>query len=154
MSITKADLENLYHLTGEIRDIENQLLRISRLSENYVADTIRDYSQNAKGNIKVIRGYGLSESTYRKQQQLYEKLRVNRKELIEKKMKIEEEVERIEDVMIRRIIRLRFYDHLSWETVAIAIGDTRSGDSVRMQFNRYLKDFIKLHKCSDCSFLI
>jgi hypothetical protein len=141
MAISKSDLENVFHLTGEIREIENQLLKISRLSENFVGDTIRDYSENAKGNIKIIRGYGLSESTYRKQQQLYEKLRVNRKSLIEQKMKIEEEVEKIDDAIIRRIIRLRFYDRLSWESVAIAVGDIKSGDSVRMQFNRYIKYF-------------
>jgi hypothetical protein len=140
MAITKTDLDNLYHLTGEIRDIENQLLKISRQSNKvYTGDTYRDYSSNTKGSIKVIQGYGLSESDYKKQQSYYEKLRLKRNELIEKKMVMEEQIEKIEDIIIRRIIRLRFYDRFSWESVAIAIDGTKSGTAMRMRLDRYLE---------------
>jgi hypothetical protein len=142
MAITKADLENLYHITGEIRDIENQLLSISRVSNTYVGDTIRDYSNNAKGSIQTIRGFGINEATYKKQQGLYEKLRLKRNDLIEKKMAMEEQLELIEDVIIRRIIRLRYFDRFSWESVAIAIDQTKSGEAMRKRLERFLENQI------------
>jgi hypothetical protein len=138
--ITKSELESLYHITGEIRDIENQLLSISRVSNTYVGDTIRDYSTNAKGSIQTIRGFGINESTYKKQQSLYEKLRLKRNDLIEKKMKIEEELELIDDAVIRRIIRLKYFDRFSWESVAIAIDQTKSGEAMRKRLERFISD--------------
>jgi hypothetical protein len=140
MPIKKADLENIYHLTGEIRDIENQLLKISRQSNKvFVGDTYRDYSTNAAGSIKIIQGFGLSESDYKKQQGYYEKLRLKRISLIEKKMEMEDRIEKIPDAIIRRIIRLRFYDRFSWESVAIAVDGTKSGTAMRMRLDRYLE---------------
>lgn len=140
MNLSKADLENLYHITGEIRDIENQLLSISRISNTFVGDTIRDYSNNSKGSIRIIRGYGINSKTYKQQQQLYEKLRDKRNKLIKLKMEIEGQLERIDDVIIRRIIRLRFFDRLSWESVAIAIDQTVSGEAMRKRLDRFLEN--------------
>lgn len=138
MTISKNDLENLYHITGEIRDIEDQLLKVSNRSKEYVGDTYKDYSDNAKGTIKIIRGYGMNENTFKRQQILYDKLRLKRNKLIEMKMNMEYELEVVEDVIIRRIIRLRFYDRFTWESVAIAIDSTKSGEAMRKRMERFL----------------
>ena len=138
MTISKNDLENLYHITGEIRDIEDQLLKVSNRSKEYVGDTYKDYSDNAKGTIKIIRGYGMNENTFNRQQILYDKLRLKRNKLIEMKMNMEYELEVVEDVIIRRIIRLRFYDRFTWESVAIAIDSTKSGEAMRKRMERFL----------------
>lgn len=137
-SMNKIDLENLYQLTGEIKDIERQLEELERKgSTEYVGDTVRDY-RSGQGIPLTIRGY--SERTYNRQRKLIKKLHVKREKLIEQKMKIEEELENVEEVIIRRIIRLRYFDRLSWDAVAIVIDGTKSGDGMRMRLDRYLKN--------------
>jgi hypothetical protein len=149
MAITKEDMENLYHLTGEITDLEREIKKlegklesISCKRNNYVGDTYRDYSSNAKGSLKIVRGYGLNENTYKTQQAYYESLRLKRNELIKKKMILEEELEKIDDVIIRRIIRLKFYDRFSWESVAIAVDPTKSGEAMRKRLERFFENVI------------
>lgn len=46
---------------------------------------------------------------------------------------------KIEEVIIRRIIRLRYFDRLSWEAVSITINGTNIGDGMRMRLDRYSK---------------
>lgn len=135
--MNKIDLENLYQLTGEINDIERQLEELERKgSTEYVGDTVRDY-RSGQGIPLTIRGY--SEHTYNRQRKLIKKLHTKRDRLLEQKMKIEEELENIEEVIIRRIIRLRYFDRLSWDAVAIAIDGTKSGDGMRKRLDRYLE---------------
>lgn len=136
----KEDLEKLYQLTGEIQDIERQLKKLEEdnsTSGSFVGDTVRDY-RSGIGILVTIRGY--SETTYNRQRKLIKKLHVKREKLIEQKMRIEEELENVEEVIIRRIIRLRYFDRLSWDAVAIAVDGTKSGDGMRMRLDRYLKN--------------
>lgn len=44
--------------------------------------------------------------------------------------------------MIRRIIRLRYFDRLSWDAVAIAVDGTKSGDGMRVRLDTILQSFI------------
>ncbi|MHC1722749.1 MAG: hypothetical protein AB9836_06040 [Aminipila sp.] len=133
----KQDLENLYQLTGEIQDIERQLGKLEAKGRwEYVGDTVRDY-RSGQGVPITIRGY--AESTYNRQAKLINKLQTKREYLIKRKMQIEEELECIEEVVIRRIIRLRYFDRLSWEAVAIAIDGTKSGKAMLMKLDRYLE---------------
>lgn len=134
----KRDLENLYQITGEIQDIERQLNQLENKGQTeYVGDTVRDY-RSGQGIPVTIRGY--TERTYNRQVRLIQKLHTKREHLIKQKMQIEEELEAVDDVVIRRIIRLRYFDRLSWVAVAIAIEGTKSGDAMRVRLDRYLKN--------------
>lgn len=135
--MTKKDLENLYQLTGEIQDIERHLAKSERQGQSeYVGDTVRDY-RSGRGVPITIRGY--TERTYCIQTKLIQKLQTKREKLIKQKIKLEEELEGIEDVIIRRIIRLRYFDRLSWEGVAIVIDGTKSGDAMRKRLEKFLE---------------
>lgn len=136
--MTKTDLENLYQLTGEIQDIERQLNQLEyKGSTELVGDTVRDY-RSGQGIPITIRGY--TERTYNRQVKLINKLQAKRENLIKRKMQIEEELENVKEVTIRRIIRLRYFDRLSWDGVAIAIDGTKSGTAMRMRLDRYLEN--------------
>lgn len=142
--LTKMQLENHYHLAGEIGDIERQLEKLeSRATFVYGVDTIMDY-RSGYPKPQLIAGYGYSDGTHKKRQNLIGKLSVKRGKLLKQKIDIEEELEEVEEARIRRIIRLRYFDRLSWDSVAIAIDGTKSGDAMRMQLERYLKNNYKI----------
>lgn len=136
--LTKARLENHYHLAGEIGDIERQLIKLEgRATFTYGGDTILDY-RSGYPVPQLIGGYGWSDATHKKRQQLIGKLSVKRGELIRQKMQLEEELENVQEAAIRRIIRLRYFDRLSWDAVAIAIDGTKSGDAMRKRLDKFL----------------
>ena len=135
MKLTKRDLENAYHIAGEINDIERQIEALLQKS-GIVGDTVRDYRTGTGIPIAI---YGYAEKEYRRLQRLVKKLEQKKKRLIEEKIRIEEELERIEEADIRRIIRLRYFDCLSWEAVAIAIDGTKSGDAMRKRLDKFLE---------------
>lgn len=41
---------------------------------------------------------------------------------------------------MQRIIRYRFFDRMSWDEVAKRIGRKTTGDSIRMEFNNFMKE--------------
>jgi len=48
-------------------------------------------------------------------------------------------INRAEDSFIRRILKLRFYDGLSWEAVAGEIGGLNNADNIKHACYRYIK---------------
>lgn len=66
-------------------------------------------------------------------------LEVLETELISKVADVEKFICSIPDSHIRRIVRLRAVESLSWNEVAMHIGGNNTEDSVRMMYNRYLK---------------
>lgn len=59
-------------------------------------------------------------------------------ELLELLNQVEEYVEAIEDSRIRRIMRYRYIDQLSWVQVAHRMGGRHTADSCRMAHDRFL----------------
>ncbi len=137
-AMTKQDLENLYQLAGEIQDIERQLGKMEIKGEwDFVGDTVRDY-RSGQGVSVTIRGW--TKKDYIRQARLEMMLKGKREQLINQKMKLEEELENVQEATIRRIIRLRYFDRLGWEDVAIAVDGTKTGTAMRMRLKRYLEN--------------
>ena len=142
MGITKADLGNLVHLDKEIEEIDDQIDKLTNKiyrSGNYTGDTIRDYSLDASGKIVVIRGY--NHKRYEKQlKHIITAMDAAKEQYLEQLDKIAKNLNEIPEAEIRRIIRLKFVDHLGWKDVAAKIGPYATADSVRKRFERYLSD--------------
>ena len=136
MSLTKKDLENVYHISREIQDIERQLSILSTKQDNEVADVVLDYRTGQGVPVKIT---GYDNKTYRKMCILSAKLHSKRDLLLKQKIRIENELDMVEAADIRRIIRLRYFDLLSWEAIAIAIDGTKSGDAMRKRLDKYLE---------------
>lgn len=134
--VNKTDLENLYQLEGEIQDIERQMKKLKPKSREFVGDTVRDY-RSGQGVPVTIRGY--SERAYKTENKLLRKYETKKEKLAKEKIKLEEELDKIDDIGIRRIIRLRYFERMPWEMVAMEIDGTKSGDCLRMKLDRYLK---------------
>lgn len=135
MKLTKRDLENAYHIANEISDIERQIEALTQRS-SIVGDTVRDYRTGTGIPISI---FGYAEKDYKRLQRLVAKLEQKKAKLLREKIRIEEALEQIEEADIRRIIRLRYFDCLSWEAVAIAIDGTKSGDAMRKRLDKFLE---------------
>lgn len=135
MKLTKRELENAFHIAGEINDIGRQIETLTQKS-NIVGDTVRDYRTGTGIPISI---FGYAEKDYKRLQRLVGKLEQKKAKLLREKIRIEEELERIEEADIRRIIRLRYFDCLSWDAVAIAVDGTKSGDAMRKRLDKFLE---------------
>ncbi|MCI9026335.1 MAG: RNA polymerase subunit sigma-70, partial [Dorea sp.] len=68
-----------------------------------------------------------------------EKLLEQRKESAEKiKRRVEEWMLTI-PIRMQRIIRYKIFEERTWEQTAVKIGRKATGDSVRMEFNNFMK---------------
>ena len=61
-------------------------------------------------------------------------------EIEQKKNDVEEYIASIDDSRMRRIVNMRFIDNLSWNQVADRIGGGNTEGSVKMAFQRFMKE--------------
>lgn len=80
-------------------------------------------------------GYG-DDIRLRQEEKLLEE---RRKRATEIKVQVEEWLNEI-PLRMQRIIRYKFFEGLSWEEVADRMGRKSTGDSIRMEFSKYMKD--------------
>ena len=66
-------------------------------------------------------------------------LETQRKLAEDLKLQVEEWMTKI-PFRMQRIIKYRFFNHLSWEEGAILMKCKRGGDSIRMEFCRFMKE--------------
>lgn len=128
--MTSKQLDQVFNLTREKRELEKMLLEIPDIT------AVRYDSIGASNS-------GIS-SPVQKIAEQREKIR----ELISMKLaeisvaerEILEYIFSINDSQIRRIMRLRHIELKSWLQVANIIGGNNTADSVRMMHDRYLKE--------------
>lgn len=68
----------------------------------------------------------------------WENLKRQQEKVKQIRQQVEEEIEKA-SVRIQRIIRYKFFEGATWEEVASRLGRKSSGESVRKEFNSYLK---------------
>lgn len=122
--MTRKDLEQLRGIKQEIAAIEKELAAIS--GDTYVADTYKDYS-TGRGVVKVVRGYGMADGAYKKQQKLKKRLARKLEELQDRLAEMEDWLDDIEDPTMRTILRLYYRNGLTQEQIGEEIGYSRSG---------------------------
>ena len=128
--MTSKQLDQVFNLTREKRELEKMLLEIP--------------------DITAVRydSIGVSNSGISSPVQKIAEQREKIRELISMKLaeisvaegEILEYIFSINDSQIRRIMRLRHIELKSWLQVANAIGGNNTADSVRMAHDRFLKE--------------
>ena len=133
-----ADLQaEIEDLQCRIRRTESQIERLQ--AGGTVLDSVRGTRKDGTiGNIR-IEGFPVV-SQDEKLERLYRyrtQLRNSEKRAAELVSEIEKYINSIEDCRMRRIIRYRFIDKLSWNEVADKMGGNATGESVRKNFERF-----------------
>lgn len=135
--MTKQELEEVFYIDKEIKDLERRIAA----KERQTAD-VSDVVQNGYKRHAVI--FGIDVKRAYKLQNMYEKLKKFKIQLVEKKQEIENYIEIIPFSEIRQIFRYRYLDNISWVQIAHRMNDTYrrreyTEDSVRCKHDRYLE---------------
>lgn len=141
--MTLKELNNLQHLNGEIKTLEESIADIHTRLE-HITPTVHTF-KNDKGEICVLpnAGSGTGDkladdicALIEEEQKLCEMKTKRHAERI----KLLHYIDTIEDSLLRRIFMYRFYDGLSWLAVANKIGGGNTEGSVKMQVYRFLHE--------------
>ena len=133
------DLEQLSAMKVEIAVLEERLNNIHVNSNQYVADTAKDYSTGYE-QIITIRGYTVFDTE--KAEKIAALLQKRRTKLDEKILAAEEFVACITDSRMRTLITLRYIEGKNWRAVASKVYGTPCEDRARKAVKKFFEEKI------------
>ncbi len=126
------DLNKLYYIKKNIKELEEELAELNNLGAAPITDSIKGNKVSNPTEMYVI-----------KRNRILEKLNKVRHEYLEEYEKISDFINDIEDEEIKLIARLRFIKQKDWVYIAEEISpedETRDRTTPRKKINRYLKN--------------
>lgn len=159
MAVTKHILDQYSDLRKEIEEVQEKIDRLDaeierlkkRISEIENGEKVKDKVRGGDGGNQSFNIEGIPVREYeQKKTALYSKklLLIQRKttlellklEIEQKRNDVEEYIASIDESRMRRIVSMRFIDNLSWNQVADRIGGGNTEGSVKMAFQRFMKE--------------
>ena len=128
--MTSKQLDQVFNLTREKRELEKMLLEIPDITAVRY-DGIGGKKSGVSSPVQKIA---------EQREKIRELISMKLAEISVAEREIFEYIFSINDSQIRRIMRLRHIELKSWLQVANAIGGNNTADSVRMMHDRYLKE--------------
>ena len=155
----KSILEQYCDLQKEVKETREKIdsleLEIDKLNKQIQKieeeGTVKDKVKGGLGGIQNfnIEGFPYPEYDKKRSQLLTKKIFLNQQkstlavfeyDLLNKTNEVQDFIVSIDDSRMRRIITARFIDRMSWNKVADRIGGGNTEDSVRMAFERFMKE--------------
>ena len=128
-------IRRIQSLNDKIRNIE--------LSGCIVSDSVA-CGKKGKRPIKMVKVEGFPLMDYEKKKRALKKYKAKLEamdiELLEKLNEVEDYIESIKDSRIRRIMRYRYIDNLTWQQVARRMGMNHTADGCRMTHDRFIEE--------------
>ena len=159
MAISKNILDQYSDLKKEIEEVQEKIDRLDveipklekRLKDIEDGEKVKDKVRGGLGGNESFNIEGIPVKEYeRKKTDLFTKkllliqrkstLEVLKLEIEQKKNDVETFIAGIEDSRKRRIVSMRFMENLSWNQVADRIGGGNTEGSVKMAFQRFMKE--------------
>lgn len=128
--MTSKQLDQVFNLTREKRELEKMLLEIPDITAVRY-DSIGVSNSGISSPVQKIA---------EQREKIRELISMKLAEISVAEREIFEYIFSINDSQIRRIMRLRHIELKSWLQVANSIGGNNTADSVRMMHDRYLKE--------------
>ncbi len=129
--MTIAELSQFYHITREIADLRR---RIRELELKAQPGAARMSGMPGGGGVADPTG-DLAAELAEARARLSDELRQRRSE----RARLEWYIRGVPDAYIRRIMRFRYVDGLSWQAVAFRMGGRNTASGVRMAVFRYVE---------------
>lgn len=135
-------------MKAEIADLEELIQKTKRAITNLEGKSIQ-VSDSVKGTRKDgtygsirITGYPYQDAERYKQlmKRREERLGGYRDRLLEMTNRVDDYINSLEDSRMRRILRYKYFDGLSWVQVAYRMGRKCTADSCRKQVERFLEE--------------
>ena len=127
-------------LVKRIQKLNDQILKMEE-SGYTVVDSVA-CGKKGKKAIKTVKVEGFPYPDYERKRSLLKrykkKLELFDQELLEKTTEAEKYISSIEDSRIRRIMRYRYIDNLTWQQVANRMGKGYTKDYCRITHDRFL----------------
>lgn len=143
--ITKEMLKEIEHTAEELKDLRLRLDKMERKENKIIGDSVTGsskYFPYTKHSFKII---GIPKIKNNKNK--YRKMIKSKEHKLEKKrLQLEYELNYVQDADIRKIIRYRYNDGLTWLQIMFEMGYT-SESVAKMKLKRFLK---KNQKCDEC----
>lgn len=120
-------LNKLYYLKLDIENIKEEIKRLPIISSPQITG--------------MPHGSGVSnpiENYYRKKEKLLERLNKKIEEYTEELVRIEDIIDRIEDIEVRAIARMRFIQNMKWEDIGEKVHLERTTCSKKLR--KYIKN--------------
>ncbi len=134
----KVKLEQYYDIKKEILETQTQIRKIEQKAT--VIDSVEasyDRPPYSKHNLTV---QGHNHRLKQKLSQLQSILQDRYEELLDAQIEIEEFINTIPISRIRRIITMRHLNQFTWRKIAYMIGGRATEDSVRMEYQNFMKE--------------
>lgn len=156
--VSKEMVNQYIDMRDEAKEIKNTIEKLKtdidritkQIDELEVSGTVKDKVYGGEGGWQgfTIEGFPTTEHRNKKNLLYTKKIKLSERvstlevletELVSKVADVEKFICSIPDSHIRRIVRLRAVDSMSWNEVATQMGGGNTEDSVRMMYNRYFK---------------
>ena len=141
------DKDILIQYSDLVEEVKYLRRRIEKLQDNI--DKLEPVKDSVKGTRKdgtigsiTVSGYPVP-AYYRYKNQLEKReaaLRKKEAELLELVNTVEEYITGINDSKMRRILRYRYIDNMSWTKIAFRMGKKYTADGCRMLHNRFFEE--------------
>jgi hypothetical protein len=141
LELDKKILNDYIDACALVKDTEDDIRRLKKKRKTVIQTNVKGSNPRFPYQKQHFRIQG-SAFTYQDDGNLRmeEKLLEQRKENAEKvKRQVEEWMLTI-PIRMQRIIKYKIFEDRTWEKVAARIGRKATGDSVRMEFERFMKD--------------
>lgn len=145
MKITKKVLEQYASVKKEIADLERLIeeskRKIRRYEREIVADTVTCSRDDLTIGHKKIEGIAqqLLDDEHERLKKRIEKQAYFRKKLHQVAVDVEMYIQSVDESEIRRILRMRYLEDLSWKGVAKNMGKGYTETSCRKKLERFLQ---------------
>ena len=128
-------------LQDEIRKLEKQIRKMET-SRCQVSDSVKGTRPDGTYASITITGFPVPD--YYRRKKLLEKRKANLSkfelQLLELTNDVDDYINSLADSRMRRMIRYKFFDELSWVQVAHRMGGKYTADSCRKQIERFLEE--------------
>lgn len=124
-----------------IKDTENDIRKLNKRKKTIIQTNVSGSNPNFPYEKRRFRIQGTA-FTYKDDMSLrfYKKTLEERKQNAEElKIQVEQWLNTIPNRM-QRIIRYKIFEGMTWEQVATRLGRKATGESVRMEFNRFMEE--------------
>jgi|GEM_PF-3071385 hypothetical protein len=143
----KEYIDQYGQLLGEFKDLEDELLLLCRKTWKKETDAVVGSSVDIpyqKHSI-TLHGFAQDPKVIKKRDDLAEQYKAKMAKIYEQIGLIESKLDEIEDTKLRRIIRLKCINELTWQQIADKLNGEGLGsnteNSVKQIFSRFMKNF-------------
>lgn len=136
----KQILEQYIDACAQVRETKAELERLRRAKKRQEQDAVKGSSHDFPYTMQTYRIEGLAYASMRdpgEEERLEEVLKERLRNAARIKQNVEVWINTI-PVRMQRIIRYRIFEGLAWEQVAIRMGRGATGDSVRVEYVRFM----------------